>query len=510
VIEAAVAEAAVAEPAGFYLAVFRDTSVEQALIGHVFVVGLVGPMALLMALSGITVAILVYAARREGHSPFVWLWPHRGLDHVYQAQCAAFLALLLIGGGIYARTGNVTPFLLIPVLAVALGMAIHRIGSARQGRRQRLTNPVWQRSTVLLFLVCLIMVPSATLFTVALSRQFAKLIVTEQQWIAEQRADLDRAMQVEAREGGYAEERLRGLRAARLRYVACVPRPFDASAAEGPPRLQRAAAAILAAGGGDPAAKQGDGALAGCVADADAINGARLQPLPTRPVIVAALQTLDNMLPVDSDIMVRQHFQQDRHAYSPAGTIVPSFHASEIALVGFLVTLAVLLWWIGWNTNRLFLGDLDDGESAPAGAFERIWERCSDDEKMVLLQIAMERIANPHQRPIVESLLKKGLLRLDPDVQPFSDAFDAFLRAKERTHHATLDQWERVAALHSWRYGRLILAATVGGVGVFLLATQPGLQSSVVGIATGITGLLTAGFKARDAIGAWLEGKSKT
>ena len=51
------------------------------------------------------------------------------------------------------------------------------------------------------------MVPFATLFTVALSRQFAKLIVTEQHWIAEQQEDLDRAMQVEAREGGYAEQR---------------------------------------------------------------------------------------------------------------------------------------------------------------------------------------------------------------------------------------------------------------------------------------------------------------
>ena len=73
---------------------------------------------------------------------------------------------------------------------------------------------------------------------------------------------------------------------------------------------------------------------------------------------------------------------------------------------------------------------------------------------MVLLQIAMERIANPYQRPMVEELLKKGLLRLDPDVQPFSDEFADYLRTKERTNHATLERWERVAALHSWRYGR--------------------------------------------------------
>ena len=498
------------DPAGFYLAVFRDTSVEQALIGHVFVVGLVGPMVLLVGLSMITVVILVYAARREGHSAFVWLWPHRGLDHVYQAQCAAFLALLLIGGGIYARTGNVTPFLLTPILAVALGIAVYRIGCVHQGPRRRLANPVWQRSAVLLFLVCVIMVPSATLFTVALGRQFAKLIVTEQHWIAEQQEDLDRALQVEARAAGYAEQRLLGLREARLRYVACVPRPFDASATEDAPFVPRAAVALVAATSGNPAPAAGRaGSLAGCAPEGNATGGNRLEPVPTRPIVVAALQTLDNLLPADNDIMVRQHFQPGRHAYSPAGTIVPSFRASEIALAGFALTLAGLLWWIGWNTNRLFLGDLDDGDSAPAGAFERIWERCSEDEKMVLLQIAMERIANPYQRPMVEALVKKGLLRLNPDVQPFSDEFAEFLRAKEGTNHVTLERWERVAALHSWRYGRLILAASVGGIGVFLLATQPGLQSSVIGIATGIAGVLTAGFKVRDAIGAWFERKNE-
>ena len=146
---------------------------------------------------------------------------------------------------------------------------------------------------------------------------------------------------------------------------------------------------------------------------------------------------------------------------------------------------------------------------AHKGAYERIWERCSEDERMVLLQIAMERIANPYQRPMVEALVKKGLLRLNPDVQPFSDEFAEFLRAKEGTNHVTLERWERVAALHSWRYGRLILAASVGGIGVFLLATQPGLQSSVIGIATGIAGVLTAGFKVRDAIGAWFERKNE-
>jgi hypothetical protein len=49
----------------------------------------------------------------------------------------------------------------------------------------------------------------------------------------------------------------------------------------------------------------------------------------------------------------------------------------------------------------------------------------------------------------------------------------------------------------------MILAASIAGVGFFLVATQPGLQSNLVGIASGITGVLTAGFKFRDAVSAW-------
>jgi len=44
----------------FYLAVFRDTSIEQALVGHVFVVGLLGPMALLLVTSFVGIVFLMW------------------------------------------------------------------------------------------------------------------------------------------------------------------------------------------------------------------------------------------------------------------------------------------------------------------------------------------------------------------------------------------------------------------------------------------------------------------
>ena len=43
--------------------------------------------------------------------------------------------------------------------------------------------PVWQRSSLLLVLVCMVVVPSAALFRLALSHEFAKLVLTERGWV---------------------------------------------------------------------------------------------------------------------------------------------------------------------------------------------------------------------------------------------------------------------------------------------------------------------------------------
>jgi hypothetical protein len=495
------------EPAGFYLAVFRDTSVERALLGHVFVVGLLGPIALLCGVTSVMLAFLCYAARRRHHSWIVWLWPHRGLEHIYQTQSAVFLALLLMCAGIYIRYDSMTLFILAPFLAIVLGIGIYAMLASRQGARTRLSTPIWQRSAVFLVVVCMIVVPSAALFRVALSHEFAKLILTEQQWIAAQQDDLPRTAKVEALNERYAKSRARDLLNGRQLYVGCVPAPFDAIGPQYPPNVPgaRGSAVVRAAyAAKQPRAAEVRSPFVSCGGDASTGTGNALLPSATAgTTVIEALHWLDDVLPINNEVLVRQHFQRIQQAYSPSGTIVRWFKASEIALVGFAITLALLLWWIGWNTNRLFLADLDEGGSTPSGTFARIWDRCTLDEQMVLVHIARERIANPYQRPVVEALLKKGLLRFNPEVQPFSDAFDDFLRSKEQELAARIEDWEKVNACHSWRYGRMILAASIAGIGFFLVATQPGLQFNLVGVASGITGILTAGFKFRDAVSAW-------
>jgi len=128
---------------------------------------------------------------------------------------------------------------------------------------------------------------------------------------------------------------------------------------------------------------------------------------------------------------------------------------------------------------------------------------------MVLIDITREHVANPYQRETVKALLQKGLVRLAPDIQPFSAEFAALIRRQEIELQTKIEEWHEVDATRSWRRWRFILGASVAVVGFFLIATQPGLQSSVVAVATGTTGVLTAGSKLREAVTSWFERKKE-
>lgn len=469
--------------AGFYLAVFRDTSVEQALLGHVFVVALAGPMGLFLMVFAIALGILALVARRQGHHWRVWLWPHRGLQHIYRRQAIAFLMVLIAGVGVYIKYDSVVPFLVTPFVAVALGLVIYWGGAARIGKRESLSDSTWQRLSVFLVIVGMVVVPSVALFRVALSQEFAKLILTEAEWMRAQTEDRLRAAKVGELEDRYAADRQDQLQAARAYHLSCVPAPFDAPSRrdsnDGPFRLPMK-----------------------CPGDALS-SPALLQPTGRVTGLIEVLHQIDQLVPIENDVLVREHSYHGQQTYSPDGTIISRFRAAGITLLVFTLALLLLYWWIGWNSRNLFLAYLDAG-TPPSESCPQIWAQCTPDEQMVLIQIAREHIANPYQRPIVASLLRRGVLRLDPDVQPFSKEFDTFLQDKRRELQAQIATWQDVTVRGSWHHWRLVLVSSVAGVGLFLIATQPGLQSSVIAVATGTTGMLTAGSKLWEAFGSWI------
>ena len=158
--------------------------------------------------------------------------------------------------------------------------------------------------------------------------------------------------------------------------------------------------------GNEPAASRGPSAL---------------QSADRNAALIHALNWLDSLLPVEHIVLSRQRFHDPELSYSPDGTILQALGASSVVLVAFGVILALLVWWIRWNTNRLFLAneETDGSGDGPCEPIEELWERRTVDEQMVLIQVARGRVANPYQRPLVRHLLSQGLLRLDPDLQPY-------------------------------------------------------------------------------------------
>ena len=157
---------------------------------------------------------------------------------------------------------------------------------------------------------------------------------------------------------------------------------------------------------------------------------------------------------------------------------------------------------------RLFYADQEicpQEHASPAA----LWDQCSADERMVLMRIAYEHVENPYQRPIVVGLLKRGLLTLDPDLRPCSQAFAEFIATQQPDLQGALHQWESVESGHSWRYTRLVLLTSMGGLLFFLIATQPGLQAGLVSVAGGVTIALESLLKVRDSVVVWL-GKRRT
>ena len=223
--------------AGFYLAVFREASVERALIGHVFVSGLIGPMLVLLVIYAAGLGILSYASGRKDRDSNAsagekrhwseWLWPHGGLKTVYKRQAVAFASLLLLAASLYVSLESALVFLATPIVAVLIGFVIYRRGTRSPVDREPLSTPVWHSAAILLALACMIVTPSSVLFRLALSHEFAKLILTEREWIEAQKSDTLRATAVETRSDNYAPVRVAQLRGARQRQFGCVPAPFD-------------------------------------------------------------------------------------------------------------------------------------------------------------------------------------------------------------------------------------------------------------------------------------------
>lgn len=451
--------------AGLYLVTFRDISLERALVARVFLISMFGPMISLLLFIGLALiaVAMVPAGRRDRREHWsAWLWPHGGIVLVYQEMSivlAILLAVSLIAWAVGAPDGL---FVAVPVLAMTATIVIYAIRTHQKPQRSQLPSQFWHSSAYMLLMVCAILIPASALFRAAMGHEFGKLIATEQQWITAQKTDLPFAQQAE-------------LRAEKL--------PIDMTLSTGKTRASLLSEIPAPAPFGS--------------ANQDTTLGHATHWL------LKPFEWADDFLPIESDLAARVRYEEADLTYTPQTLWTSKLGISVWGILGLIGALGLLVWWVRWKQVRLFYADQEicpQEHASPA----TLWEQCSADERMVLMRISDEHVENPYQRPIVVGLLQRGLLTLDPDLRPCSQAFAEFIATQQPALRDALHQWESVESGHSWRYTRLVLLTSMGGLLFFLIATQPGLQAGLVSVAGGVTIALESLLKVRDSVVAWL------
>lgn len=128
---------------------------------------------------------------------------------------------------------------------------------------------------------------------------------------------------------------------------------------------------------------------------------------------------------------------------------------------------------------------LEEFEERASPYYQRIWDTCEPDERVVLEHVARHGLASAGSRRVVRRLLARGLLRKDPDLRPMNQSFARFvLEAERRREVAVL---ERQAEPSLWDRLRIPLAVTAVSALTFLVATQREAFDATLSMAVGVS-----------------------
>lgn len=87
----------------------------------------------------------------------------------------------------------------------------------------------------------------------------------------------------------------------------------------------------------------------------------------------------------------------------------------------------------------------------------RTWKLCTRSERLLLYELARGRLANPRNVAVIDGLVARGLLKLDPWPKIADESFETFVRTAETTDDVV--QWQQDAAQNSGRRVRSTIIA---------------------------------------------------
>lgn len=458
-------ESAVADPAdtgepplsGLTLVVFRDLSIERAVIARGFVESLVGPMGWL--LGGIVLGLLVAAfisRRRQGNAAR-WLWPHGGLDPMYRAMAFAFAGIIVAFAVVTWATRQSWPYLLLPLATATAGLIVYSRPYWHTCHRHTLRDAFWYKTEFTLLALGVVVVPAIALFNLTIGHELGSLVRTEQQAMRNRIADADLSLRASAR-------------------------AKDCPAVVGQDTVQAYRSRV----------------------------GPRPAPFDVAPTalgiwdqrLVHAYRALDTVLPAGSSLTTQLRYQDADQHYAPPG---PVGGLSWFGAAGLAAIVGLFVLWVTWSATHLHFADVTPGAPPVDFSLEN-WNALTDTERRVLLQITEEGIANPRQRPVVLELARLGLIALSPEITASTPAVAATIE-QARNDGETRTQliaWERTHAGHNWGQIRGVLIPSLAVVALFLVVTQPGLQSDLAGIVSGVTAFGASALKLRETMSGWI------
>jgi hypothetical protein len=110
--------------------------------------------------------------------------------------------------------------------------------------------------------------------------------------------------------------------------------------------------------------------------------------------------------------------------------------------------------------------------------YKMVWDACSDDERIALVQLAREGVLNPKQSTAVRNLLGRGLLVRDPALRLVNRSFALFVL--RRYEPQKLRELERGEAGFGWAQMRWILLIALLAIAAFLWTTQPSVVENIL------------------------------
>jgi hypothetical protein len=120
--------------------------------------------------------------------------------------------------------------------------------------------------------------------------------------------------------------------------------------------------------------------------------------------------------------------------------------------------------------------------------YRSVWDLCSRDEKVVLIQLAEEGLVNPKNIRILRRLSRRRLVALEPRFRLINESFREFVLAVEPPERVA--QWEGEGTMQTWKRMSVPIYA-LGAVAVaILLFTEQSFVTSALAIVTGSAGVL--------------------